>query len=210
MDGELLAWVTRYGYLAVALAIGIESAGIPFPGETTLVVAAALAARGHLDITGVIAAAAFGAIVGDNIGYWFGYRFGRRLITRYGRYVGLTAERLAYAERFFHRHGDKTVFLGRWFALLRAYAAFLAGLHAMPFRTFFLYNALGGVAWALCFGLLGYLFGAYAEVVMRRLGWVGLVLLALGIGYLAWRHWWAPHRAGSRLSDPNRDHDEAA
>lgn len=210
MDPELLQWVHRYGYWAVAMAIGIESAGIPFPGETTLVIAAALAARGHLALPWVMASGAFGAIVGDNLGYWFGLRFGRKLVARFGSYVGLTPTRMAYAERFFHRHGDKTVFVGRWFALLRAYAAFLAGIHAMPFRTFFVYNALGGVCWAIFFGSLGYLFGAYAEVVIRRMGWVGLGLAVVGLGYLAWRHWWAPHRPGARLSDPAGDPEETA
>jgi membrane protein DedA with SNARE-associated domain len=194
VDPQLLAWINQYGYWAVGLAIGIESAGIPFPGETTLVLAAALAARGHLDLTWVIVAGAIGAILGDNLGYWFGRHFGRRLVARFGRYVGLTPERMAYAERFFHKHGDKTVFLGRWFALLRAYAAFLAGIHNMPIGTFFLYNALGGIAWAIFFGYLGYTFGMYAEVIMARLGQFGLVLLGAGALFLAWKHWWLPRR----------------
>ena len=194
MDPQHLAWINHYGYWAVAAAIGIESAGIPFPGETTLVVAAMLAARGHLQLGWVIAAAAAGAIVGDNCGYWIGKHFGRRLVAKVGHYVGLTPERMVVAERFFHRHGDKTVFLGRWFALLRAYAAFLAGIHAMPFRTFFLYNALGGICWAICFGYLGYAFGVYAEVIVQRLGWFGGAVLVTGLLVLAWRHWWNGHR----------------
>jgi membrane protein DedA with SNARE-associated domain len=207
VNPQLLAWINDYGYWAVGMAIGIESAGIPFPGETTLVIAAALAARGHLDLTWVIAAGATGAILGDNLGYWFGKRFGRRLVARYGRYVGLTPERMAYAERFFHKHGDKTVFLGRWFALLRAYAAFLAGIHNMPLRTFFIYNALGGVCWALFFGYLGYTFGMYAEVIMARLGQFGLGLLAVLALFLAWKHWWLPRRLRHRAVE-RRESDE--
>ncbi|MBC7543338.1 MAG: DedA family protein [Candidatus Sericytochromatia bacterium] len=195
MHPELLPWINQYGYLAVALAIGIESAGIPFPGETTLVVAAMLAARGHLQLGWVIASAALGAILGDNLGYWFGKHFGRRIVAKVGRYVGLTPERMIIAERFFHHHGDKTVFLGRWFALLRAYAAFLAGIHNMPFGRFFLYNALGGIGWALCFGFIGYTFGVYAEVIIRRMGWFSLLILAAGLLFVAWRHWWRPRRA---------------
>lgn len=207
MDPQLLAWINQYGYVAVGLAIGIESAGIPFPGETTLVIAAALAARGHLDLVWVIVAGAVGAILGDNLGYWFGRQFGRRLVAKVGPYVGLTPERMAYAERFFHRHGDKTVFLGRWFALLRAYAAFLAGIHAMPVRTFFLYNALGGICWAIFFGYLGYAFGVYAEVIMARLGQFGLVLLAAGVLFLIGKHWWLPRRR-HRHAEERREADD--
>src|SRR5262249_3189513 len=139
--------------------VAIESLGIPVPGETALVTAAALAALGRLDITVVIGTAAVAAIVGDNAGYWIGREGGTAAIRRYGRRVGLTEERIALVHGYFERHGGKTVFIARFVALLRSWAAALAGAGKMPYGTFTLYNALGGVVWASAFGLVGYLFG---------------------------------------------------
>src|SRR5579863_10537106 len=124
----LVVAIERYGYVAVLLAIAIESTGIPFPGETTLIIAAVYAGTGgQLSIVGVIVAAAAGAILGDNLGYTVGLKGGYPLLRRFGRVLHLNERHLAYAEAFFRRHGDKTVFFGRFFAVLRAWAAFLAG-----------------------------------------------------------------------------------
>ena len=150
------------GYPAVLLFVMIESSGIPFPGETMLLLAAFYSAIDHqLQIPIVIACAALGAIIGDNIGYYVGKTGGKAIVNRYGRYVFLKPEHLARAEQFFARHGDKTVFLGRFVAVLRAWAAFLAGVNQMHWRTFFIYNAAGGIVWATIYGLLGYYAGRY-------------------------------------------------
>ncbi|HYT37850.1 MAG TPA: DedA family protein, partial [Ktedonobacteraceae bacterium] len=119
--------LNNFGYAAVALFIMIESSGIPFPGETMLLLASFYAAVSHqLQIPVVIACAAFGAIIGDNIGYLIGRTGGRAFIVRYGKYVFIKPEHLALAEAYFAKHGNKTVFFGRFIALLRAWAAFLA------------------------------------------------------------------------------------
>lgn len=150
------------GYPAVLLFVMIESSGIPFPGETMLLLAAFYSAIDHqLQIPIIIACAALGAIIGDNIGYYVGKTGGKAVVNRYGRYVFLKPEHLARAEQFFARHGDKTVFLGRFVAVLRAWAAFLAGVNQMHWRTFFIYNAAGGIVWATIYGLLGYYAGRY-------------------------------------------------
>ncbi|HZO71345.1 MAG TPA: DedA family protein [Ktedonobacteraceae bacterium] len=150
------------GYPAVLLFVMIESSGIPFPGETMLLLAAFYSAIDHqLQIPIIIACAALGAITGDNIGYYVGKTGGKAVVNRYGRYVFLKPEHLARAEQFFARHGDKTVFLGRFVAVLRAWAAFLAGVNQMHWRTFFIYNAAGGIVWATIYGLLGYYAGRY-------------------------------------------------
>lgn len=150
------------GYPAVLLFVMIESSGIPFPGETMLLLAAFYSAIDHqLQIPIVIACAALGAILGDNIGYYVGKTGGKAVVDRYGRYVFLKPEHLARAEQFFARHGDKTVFFGRFVAVLRAWAAFLAGVNQMHWRTFFIYNAAGGIVWATIYGLLGYYAGRY-------------------------------------------------
>ncbi|HLG63806.1 MAG TPA: DedA family protein [Ktedonosporobacter sp.] len=150
------------GYPAVLLFVMIESSGIPFPGETMLLLAAFYSAIDHrLQIPIIIACAALGAIIGDNIGYYVGKTGGKAIVNRYGHYIFLKPEHLARAEQFFARHGDKTVFLGRFVAVLRAWAAFLAGVNQMHWRTFFLYNAAGGIVWATIYGLLGYYAGRY-------------------------------------------------
>ena len=121
----------------------MESAGIPMPGETVLVTAAILAGEGTLHIYGVIGAAAAGAIVGDNCGYWVGREFGFPLVYRYGRYVRLDERRLKLGQYLFLKHGGKIVFFGRFVAVLRAFAAFLAGVNRFNWEEFFLYQRRG-------------------------------------------------------------------
>jgi undecaprenyl-diphosphatase len=176
--------VSSYGYGFLIFLIALESFGIPLPGETALVTAAAFAAVGRLNIVLVIAAAASGAIFGDNAGYWLGRKGGSALIHRYGRHVGLTDDKLARAHAFFDRHGAKTVFIGRFIALLRSWAAALAGVACMPYAEFTLFNALGGAAWATAFGMLGYAFGRNLPLLERYVGQLSLalvLLLALGV-----------------------------
>lgn len=161
------------------MLVGLESFGIPLPGETALVTAGAYAALGRLNIFGVIAAAAIGAIAGDNAGYWLGRKGGIALVRRYGRKVGLTESKLQRVHDFFARHGAKTVFIGRFIALLRSWAAALAGVAEMPYGTFSAWNALGGVAWAAAFGTLGYVFGHNLPLLEHYLGRASLVLAGL-------------------------------
>jgi membrane protein DedA with SNARE-associated domain len=179
----------NFGYAAVALFIMIESSGIPFPGETMLLLASFYAAVSHqLQIPLVIACAAFGAIIGDNIGYFIGRTGGRSIVVRYGRYVFIKPEHLALAEEFFAKHGNKTVFFGRFITLLRAWAAFLAGVNHMQWRTFLFYNAAGGILWATIFGTLGYIAGrffhdnfAQVEQLATTLGWLGTGLIVVAV-----------------------------
>jgi membrane protein DedA with SNARE-associated domain len=153
--------ISHYGYAAVGGVIGLESMGIPLPGETMLVLSAVYAAtHSDLHIWGVIAAAALGAIVGDNVGYWLGREFGYPLLLRYGSYVGLSETRVKLGQYLFLRHGGKVVFFGRFVAVLRVLAAFLAGVNRMEWKSFLLANAAGAVLWALVYGLGAYLFGA--------------------------------------------------
>jgi membrane protein DedA with SNARE-associated domain len=181
--------LNNFGYAAVALFIMIESSGIPFPGETMLLLASFYAAVSHeLQIPWVIACAAFGAIIGDNIGYLIGRTGGRAIILRYGKYVFIKPEHLTLAEAYFAKHGDKTVFFGRFLALLRAWAAFLAGVNHMRWRTFLFYNAAGGILWALIYGTLGYIAGrffhdnfAQVERLATTLGWLGTGLIIVTV-----------------------------
>jgi membrane protein DedA with SNARE-associated domain len=149
-----------YGVLAVFLMVGVESIGVPVPGETMLIVAALYSGSTHkLSIVAIVAAAAAGAIVGDNIGYAIGRHGGWRLLRRHGHRVGLDERRLKLGRYLFLRHGGKVVFFGRFVSILRTYAAALAGANHMPFRRFFGFNASGGVIWASIYGF-GYYFAA--------------------------------------------------
>lgn len=167
---EINDLLATYGYAAVFLIVGAESIGIPLPGETTLTLAALYAGSTHrLSIVGVIAAAAAGAIIGDNVGYLLGRAGGYRLLRRYGDYVRVDEHRVKIGRYLFERHGGKVVFFGRFVAILRIYAAFLAGTMKMAWRRFLFFNAAGGIIWALLFGLGFYYFASVLETLRAPL-----------------------------------------
>jgi len=186
---DLGSLISHYGYAAVGVVIGLESMGIPLPGETMLVLSAIYAAtHSDLHIAGVIGAAALGAILGDNIGYWLGREFGYPLLLRYGRYVGLSETRIKLGQYLFLRHGGKVVFFGRFIAVLRVLAAFLAGVNRMEWKSFLLANAAGGVLWSVVYGLGAYLFGSALFHAQRpvtiALVVVGLIIVAVALRYV--------------------------
>src|SRR5882724_5473733 len=162
-----------YGYLALFLLVALEGLGVPLPGEAALLTAAAYAATGHLSIVGVIMAAAAGAIAGGVGGYWIGRTGGLALVQRYGRVWRLDEAKLDRASDFFRRHGGKAVFFGRFVALLRMWAALLAGVARMRYGRFALYTVAGGVCWAAVVGALGYAFGRNLPQLERTLGHAG-------------------------------------
>jgi membrane-associated protein len=161
------------GYALLALLVGGEAMGLLLPGETALIAAAAIAHSGGLQLSVVITIAAVAAIVGDNIGYGIGRSGARSVLLMRGPFAARRADLLARGEKFFVRHGRKAVFFGRWIPVLRVTAAWLAGASRMPWPTFALWNAAGGVSWAISIGLAGYALGAAAA------GITTLVLAAL-------------------------------
>jgi membrane protein DedA with SNARE-associated domain len=176
---DLQHFLVTYGYWAVFVFVAIESIGIPFPGETMLLVAAIDAGSTHqLSIVLVIIAATCGAILGDNLGFWIGREGGYRLLRRYGRYIGFNERRVKVGLYLFRTQGGKIVFFGRFVAVLRAWAAFLAGVNRMQWSRFLLFNALGGVSWATLYGLGGYFLG---EEIHRLTGPVGIVTIVLAV-----------------------------
>lgn len=126
----------------------------------------------------MIVAGASGAILGDNLGYWIGREGGYRLLRRYGHYLRLDERKLKLVQHFFRKHGGKVVFFGRFIAVLRVWAAFLAGTNRMLWASFLLFNALGGITWAMLYGLGGYFLG---ENVHRLTGPIRLIMLVLGL-----------------------------
>src|SRR5271169_1379825 len=178
---HLHQFVAAYGYLAVIVLVGLESAGVPLPGETALVSAAVFAGQGTLHIELVIACAALAAIVGDNAGYWVGREFGFPLIYKYGGAVGVDEGRLKVAQYLFLRHGGKIVFFGRFVAILRTFAAFLAGVNRYNWEEFFLFNAAGGIVWATIFGAGGYFLGRAFESYARPVGVAALIAAVIAV-----------------------------
>jgi membrane protein DedA with SNARE-associated domain len=179
---------SKLGYLLPAI-IGLESMGIPSPGETALVAAAVLASQGKLQIWLVITIGIASAIVGDNIGYALGRRFGREVLEAPGPWFRRRLLVIRAGDRFFQKHGGKAVFLARWVALVRVAAAWLAGINRMPFKYFFFWNALGGITWGITFGLVGYFAGHAGANVLSKFGYAGaavLVLMLIG-GYIVLR-----------------------
>jgi membrane protein DedA with SNARE-associated domain len=183
--------IATYGYPAVALGVGLESMGLPVPGETMLVLAAMYAAtHAEFNIWLVAAAAAVGAIGGDNLGYWLGMRYGYPLLRRFGHCIGLSDKRIKVGQYLFLRHGSKVVFLGRFVALLRMLAAFLAGVNRMRWSHFVLANALGGVVWAAVFALGGYMLGAIIfrlEGMLAPIAFAIVCIVFFGSGFLMLR-----------------------
>jgi membrane protein DedA with SNARE-associated domain len=141
---QLHALFASYGVWTVAFIVGLESLGVPLPGETVLILASLYAATHNVPIALVIGAATLGAIVGDNIGYVFGREIGYRLLLRFGPYLGLTEGRIKLGQYLFMKHGGKVVFFGRFVAVLRVLAAFLAGVNRLAWPRFLVANALGG------------------------------------------------------------------
>jgi membrane protein DedA with SNARE-associated domain len=172
--------LATYGYFAVLAVVGMESLGVPIPGETALVAAAILAGEGKLNIYGVIAAAAAGAIIGGACGYWVGREFGFPIAYRYGRYVSLNEKRLKLGQYLFLKHGGKIVFFGRFVALLRTFAAFLAGVNRYNWERFSAFNAAGAILWATLFGTGGYLLGRAFEHYARPVAVAALIAAVVG------------------------------
>jgi membrane protein DedA with SNARE-associated domain len=172
-------------YLVIGALVGLESSGIPLPGETALFAGSLLAHSGDLEIAPVIAVAAAAAIIGDNLGYLLGRKLGRRFLERPGRFERHRRTALERGERFFDAHGAKAVFLGRWVTGLRVWASWLAGMTHLPWRKFLLWNALGGIAWAITIGLAGYFAGHAAEQLVKTVG-VGAAIAVVVLGVAAY------------------------
>ncbi|GAA2479246.1 DedA family protein [Streptomyces thermolineatus] len=168
-------------YVLVGVVIGLESLGIPLPGEIVLVSSALLSSQGVVDPVLVAACATAGAIVGDSIGYSIGRKGGRplldRLAERFPKHFGPV--QVVQAERAFHRWGMWAVFFGRFIALLRIFAGPLAGVLRMPYWKFLTANVLGGIVWAAGTTAVIYTVGIVAEAWLKRFSWLGLALAVL-------------------------------
>lgn len=173
--------VTVFGYPLLFVIVMCESGGLPVPGETGLIAAAVLASQGKLRIELVIPIAAAAAIVGDNIGYLIGRKGGRWILERPGPFRQQRQQVLVTGEPFFERHGPKAVFFGRFVLGLRVWASWLAGATRMPWRSFAMWNALGGVTWATAIGLIAYFLGNSAGNAIEAFGLYGLAAVIVAL-----------------------------
>jgi membrane protein DedA with SNARE-associated domain len=190
------SFITQHGLPLLFVVVMLESFGIPLPGETALILFGVLASQGHYSIASVIAVAAVAAIVGDNLGYWLIGRLGGRALFERNRWLKRWSDGLLpRAERIMHRHGGKTVFFGRFIAILRFTAAWVAGLGRMPWWRFLFWNAAGGIAWATAFGLLSFYGGKAAADAIARYG----AYAAVGVVVLLAVGWVVLHFGKSRL-----------
>jgi membrane protein DedA with SNARE-associated domain len=187
LSSTLAPVATKFVYGATALAVGVESLGVPFPGETALVTAAIYAGATHqLSIFVIVGAASTGAFLGGAIGFWIGREFGLKLLLRHGARIGMTPRRIKLGQYLFLRHGGKVVFFGRFIAVLRSLAALLAGANRMAWPRFMMFNALGAVVWASLYGVAAFHFGK----AVQHLAWPlavamgGSAMLVLVLAFL--------------------------
>jgi membrane-associated protein len=175
----MLAVPSQLGYSVLFALILGESAGVPLPGETALLTAGVLAGTGRLSLPLVIAVAIAAAVTGDTLGYWLGRRGGRAVLTRRGPFAAFRSRALERGERFFDRHGAKTVFLGRSVPGVRVAAAVLAGAGAMPWPRFAIYNLAGAFVWASTVASLASLLGPAVAAALWVTALSAVVLAAL-------------------------------
>ena len=182
LPADIVSLIEAYGYVGIGCVVGLESIGLPFPGEITLVGAAIYAGTSNqLSITYVILAAFAGAALGASLAFWLGRGIGYPFIVRYGPHVGLTELRIKMAQYLFWRHGGTVVFFGRFVALMRALAGFLAGASQMPWARFLVFNVSGAAVWAGLYGGAAYLLGDEVRRLSGRISMVMLVLAAAAI-----------------------------
>jgi membrane protein DedA with SNARE-associated domain len=191
-----------YGLILLFFFVAIEGCGVPLPGETALATAAVLAGSGHFNIVAVIAVGAIAAITGDNTGYWVARIGGRALLMRIPVVRESVPRLLPRGERFFDRYGPKAVFVARFFAGFRITAAWLAGISHMPWRRFVVFNAAGGICWAILVGVVAYEFGRAAVSAVSRYGLyaVFVIILVAAAAFCVHRFWW--RRRGRAAPSP--------
>jgi len=197
-----------WGYFIVGAATFLENsvgAGVIVPGETLVIIGGFYARLGELSLAWVAVAACVGAILGDNVGYLIGRRFGRGFLERHGRRLFITPERLERADAYYRSHGGKTVFLGRFIPFVRSVGFILAGVAHMRWRRFLMYDVAGSVVWGIGNAVLGYLIGASYERWKGYLTPVGLGVLVVLLAFIFWTRWRGRRREARREAAERRE-----
>lgn len=189
----LRTFIVNYGYWAVALALLCENAGIPVPGETTLLLASFLAYSEHqLSLAWIIVVGTVAATIGDNIGYAIGRHGGRPLLERYQHLFRIPPRSIERGEHLFGRYGAATVFVARFIFGMRVFAGPLAGVLRMPWKSFALFNLLGAVVWVSVIATAGYLFGRHWDTLEGTIKRFDLVLVVIAVALFLF--WWKRRR----------------
>jgi membrane protein DedA with SNARE-associated domain len=209
---ELLRqYFDAYGYWTLVVVLLLENAGLPLPGETTLLVASFLAySERELQLRYIIPIGIAACTVGDNLGYLVGYRGGRPLLDWYCRFFHIRPRTISRAERRFERYGAVTIFFARFLFGMRIIAGPMAGVLRMPWKKFLLFNFLGATAWVTAISVLGYVFGSQWERLLYLLKGAQLLVLALLVLIVIWlwyrrRHRRAPHRPAAPAAPASSD-----
>ena len=213
---DLEALLGRWGYLVIFAAMLLENAGLPLPGETVTLLGGYAAGSGQLSLLGVMAAAASGAVLGDNIGYWVGRRLGWTLLLRVGRLLRQQPDQMELWRERFLRHAGLSVFLGRFVAVLRVLAGPMAGAVAMPYRRFLLCNLAGAVLWAGTMVSLAWLGGRWIPISrllsgVVQFGFGALLLVTLIVllpGLISrWERAWLAKADDGETDNPSGSND---
>lgn len=191
LAGFVIAVISRWGYAGITLLMAIESACIPLPSEIVMPFSGYLVASGKLSLWLVALAGAIGSVLGSWLAYAVGAWGGRPLVERYGRYVLISKHDLDLAERWFQRHGDITIFLGRMLPVVRTFIAFPAGTARMPLWRFTAYSFLGSLIWCGALAWVGLKLGQHWDtlgVYFHRFDALIGTLIVIGIVLYVWRH----------------------
>jgi len=194
--------VVQYGYIAVIVALLLENAGMPVPGETVLLLASFLAFSQHrLYLPYIIVVAVCAATIGDNRGYWVGHHGGRPLLERYRKFFRIREETITRGEELFARYGAVTIFFARFVAGMRVIAGPLAGVLRMNWRKFLIFNFLGALFWVTVISCVGYFFGKHWEQLIDFVDDMNIVII-VAIVVAALLYWWRRKRKAHRKNGP--------
>lgn len=185
----IVPYLSQYGYPTLFMLTFLETSaflGLVAPGETIIVLCAFYAFRGVLDVWAVGAVATVGAILGDQVGYLLGRTYGYGLVHRFGKYVFFDKKRLRATQRYYQKHGGKTVFFGRFMSILRSFGPVVAGTTRMSYPSFLMWSVASCIVWGAAFTAIGYFFGKSWEVIEEYLGWGGAAAFVIGIVLVLW------------------------
>jgi membrane protein DedA with SNARE-associated domain len=178
---NILQYFHAYGYWILFFGVMLENAGVPLPGETLLLAAGVYSQSGHFHFWAVLLVAFFGAVLGDNGGYWLGRTLGRRFLAKHGAKILFNQERQKLMQSYFKTYGPRTVLVARFITGLRVFTALFAGASEMEWNLFFRFNAMGAALWTAVIGSLGYFFGKNWDTLERVVGWTGVLLLIVAV-----------------------------
>lgn len=190
----MLDFLTQFGYPILFLLNILETAvvfGFVLPADTLLVTSGFLAHLGIFNLKYSILVSFFGAVIGDSIAYHMGNKYGRKALKENGKLFGIKQKHFVVTKDFFDKHGNKSVFVGRFIGYIRSFVPLLAGINHMPRRQFYFYQITGALFWSVFFNLVGYYFGANWEIIHSKIKIIGettfIVLLVIILGIYFYR-----------------------